>query len=78
MHVALDLVNCSFCLCLCRAPPQKQKVAEAGDIIETDLMEFRELQRVVSTYLEGNVSSEARLWWVTVVFVFVRASYALV
>ena len=42
----------------------KQKVAEAGDI-DADLLEFRELQRVVSDYISGNVSSDARLWYVT-------------
>lgn len=46
--------------CACR-PETKQKVAEAGDI-EADLMEFRELQRIVSTYLDRNTTSEARLW----------------
>lgn len=55
-----------FCVCVCVPhcacrPETKQKVAEAGDI-EADLMEFRELQRIVSTYLDRNTTSEARLW----------------
>eukprot|EP00903_Cladosiphon_okamuranus_P016251 g14989.t1 len=40
----------------------KQKIAEAGDI-EADLLKFKELQRILSTYLEGNTTSEARLWY---------------
>lgn len=38
-----------------------QKVAETGDI-EEDLSKFRELQRIVGSYLEGNTTSQARLW----------------
>ncbi len=38
-------------------------MAEVRDI-DIDLMEFRELQRIVSAYLSTNTSSDARLWYV--------------
>lgn len=41
----------------------KQKMAEAGDI-DIDLLEFRELQRIISAYISANTSSDARLWYV--------------
>eukprot|EP00752_Nemacystus_decipiens_P012934 g11447.t2 len=40
----------------------EQKISEAGDI-GADLLEFEELQRIVGSYLEGNKTSQARLWY---------------
>lgn len=50
------------------APPfpshgTKQKAGQAGDI-DADTGKFKELQRIVSSYLEGNTSSDARRWCV--------------
>ncbi|CAN0425901.1 unnamed protein product [Pylaiella littoralis] len=40
----------------------KQKAADAG-AIDADVVKFKELQRIVGTYLEGNASSDARRWY---------------